>query len=439
MVDIPPRGGPEAGPKPAPKAQKKRLIGIDAARGLALIGLMAIHILPEEAESGGPSLTWTLFAGDSAALFALLAGVGLALSTGGRAPHQGRTLMSDQVGLAVRAVIIGIIALVIAALQPEDPPVVSILLYYAVFFLLAIPFLALRPMALFISAGVFAVVSPLLMQSMYEGLPDSSGYNHTLVMFFTEPTATLSELLLTGAYPALTFMAFILAGLGLGRLDLRSTRVQAMMAGIGAAMAIVANLVSSLLLYAFGGYGALLDTEDMTMDSLDDALAFGPDILYNTSFWWQAIATPHSGTTLAIASSLGIAMAALGVLLLLGARYGRFLTPLAAMGSMTLTLYSTHLLALIPEVHYEAPVLWFVVQVGAAAAFAWFWHQSFRRGPLETVVHRAVDGARTVTTSAKEASVREAAGAVQGGNVTGRSAENPGESPHRPPSSSSDG
>src|SRR5690606_17092001 len=56
--------------------KKKRLIGIDAARGLALIGLIAVHILPDETAGGDPSLAWTLFSGDSAALFALLAGVG---------------------------------------------------------------------------------------------------------------------------------------------------------------------------------------------------------------------------------------------------------------------------------------------------------------------------------------------------------------------------
>ncbi|MUN64653.1 DUF1624 domain-containing protein, partial [Kocuria sediminis] len=56
------------------------MVGVDAARGLALIGLIAVHILPEETETTGePTWSYLLFAGDSAALFALLAGVGLAL------------------------------------------------------------------------------------------------------------------------------------------------------------------------------------------------------------------------------------------------------------------------------------------------------------------------------------------------------------------------
>jgi hypothetical protein len=67
---------PRAAPKDLPK--KKRLIGIDAARGLALIGLMAIHLFPSAKENGEPTLAWNLFSGDSAALFALLAGRWLA-------------------------------------------------------------------------------------------------------------------------------------------------------------------------------------------------------------------------------------------------------------------------------------------------------------------------------------------------------------------------
>ena len=101
----------------------RRLVGIDAARGLALIGLMAIHLLPAwNEETGEASWSWRLFSGDSAALFALLAGVGLALTSGGRHPHEGRTMTADRIGLVVRAVLIAIVGLWIGTLMSEDPP-----------------------------------------------------------------------------------------------------------------------------------------------------------------------------------------------------------------------------------------------------------------------------------------------------------------------------
>jgi uncharacterized membrane protein YeiB len=374
---------------------RRRLVGIDAARGLALVGLMAVHILPDATADGGPTLAWTLFNGNSAALFALLAGVGLALSTGGRIPHAGRRLAGDRAGLAVRAGLVGAIGLVVSAVLPWDPPADNILVYYAVFFLLAIPFLSLRPRTLFGAAAAFGLAGPVAMQWLGPALPESSDFNHTVVTVFTEPAGTASELLLTGSYPALCYLAYLLAGLGLGRLDLRDTRIQALIAAAGAGLAVLAHLASALLLTVAGGYDALLDTPGMGTADLDQALVFGPeDIIPDTSWWWLAIATPHTNTPLALASGLGIGMAVLGVFLLVSPRAGRWLVPLAAMGTMTLTLYTGHLLALAPELHYDRPGPWFVLHLAAAVVFAWVWHRRIGRGPLETIVARAVNATR---------------------------------------------
>lgn len=87
-------------------------------------------------------------------------------------------------------------------------------------------------------------------------------------------------------------------------------------------------------------------------------------------------------------------MLVLGVFLLISAIASRRLRPLAAMGSMTLTLYSLHRLALAPEVHYDLPALWFTLHLAAAVAFAWSWHRSIGKGPLEAVVGQAVNGVR---------------------------------------------
>jgi len=66
---------------------KRRIMGVDVARGFALIGMIAVHVLSATNAAGEPSLEWTLFAGHSAALFATLAGVSLAFMTGGRTPR----------------------------------------------------------------------------------------------------------------------------------------------------------------------------------------------------------------------------------------------------------------------------------------------------------------------------------------------------------------
>ncbi|PWF80364.1 heparan-alpha-glucosaminide N-acetyltransferase domain-containing protein [Kocuria rosea] len=373
----------------------RRLVGIDAARGLALIGLMAIHILPSwNEETGEASFTWRVFSGDSAALFALLAGVGLALTSGGRHPHEGKAMTADRIGLAVRAVLIAIVGLWIGALMPEDPPAYSILLYYGVFFLLAIPFLHAGPKVLFASAAVFGVVSPLLMQGLLDQLPAWSSYNPTLSTLVTEPGATASQLLLTGSYPALPYMTYLLVGMGLGRLNLRKQEVQIRLLVTGIGIAIFARATSYFLLYAFGGYQRLLEASSFGEEELAEVLIWGPDSLPTSTVWWLAIATPHTNTPLAIAASLGVSLAVLGALLLISRKAEAWLLPLAAMGVMTLTLYTAHLVALSFEAHYDQPYLWYVIHLVVAALFAVAWHRALGQGPLERVIGLSVKGTR---------------------------------------------
>jgi uncharacterized membrane protein YeiB len=137
-------------------------------------------------------------------------------------------------------------------------------------------------------------------------------------------------------------------------------------------------------------------------------------VVPDDSGWWLAIATPHTNMPLALASSLGIALMVLGVFLLLSGKAARWLRPLAAMGSMTLTLYSLHLVALALDLHSDEPGLWFVVHAGVAAVFAWFWLRSFRRGPLELIVTRGVNGVRSAVNGG------DAAGPGQGSEFTVR-------------------
>jgi uncharacterized membrane protein len=66
----------------------KRVVGVDVARALALVGMMATHILPG-LEQGQVSFSHQLAAGRASALFAVLAGVSLVLVAGRRTPIHG--------------------------------------------------------------------------------------------------------------------------------------------------------------------------------------------------------------------------------------------------------------------------------------------------------------------------------------------------------------
>ncbi|PZP19494.1 MAG: hypothetical protein DI613_21295, partial [Kocuria rhizophila] len=68
---------------------------------------------------------------------------------------------------------------------------------------------------------------------------------------------------------------------------------------------------------------------------------------------------------------------------------GRWFTPLAALGSMTLTLYAAHLVFLTFVDVSPMPWFWYLVQMAVAALVATAWQQALGSGPLERVVTRA--------------------------------------------------
>ena len=70
--------------------QSGRLVGLDVARCLALLGMVATHVLDERSPDGTLTRTSWLVDGRASALFAVLAGVSLALMRGDRRTSTGR-------------------------------------------------------------------------------------------------------------------------------------------------------------------------------------------------------------------------------------------------------------------------------------------------------------------------------------------------------------
>jgi uncharacterized membrane protein len=375
-----------------------RLVGVDATRGLALLGMMAVHIYPGRELDGSVSLAEQIAGGRSAATFAVLAGVGLALASGGPRPPTGRRWAGFGAATAVRAVAIGAIGL---ALGYPDSGVAVILPYYAVLFLLAIPLLPLRTPALgWIGVGV-AVIIPPLSQAARANLGPPDYGNPTFATLLEAPRALLQTLLVTGYYPVLAWSAYVVAGLAAGRLRLTRSRTAWGLLAVGSALAVAAVAVSSVLLGPLGGRSALASSLGVTPRELTRQTAAG--FFYGTtppgSWWWLAVDNAHSGTTLDLVHTTGVALALLGAMLLLARVVWPLLVPLAAAGGMTLTLYSTHVLLLGSGWLPPDPTTSYLVQVVLFLAGATLWRTFVGRGPLEaaiaavaTPVRRAVAG-----------------------------------------------
>ena len=353
-----------------------RLAGVDATRGLALLGMMAVHVMPDS--SRGPFAA-DLASGRSAATFAVLAGVGLSLAT--RTTPWGRAATAT----FIRALLIGVVGLAIGI---PDSGVAVILVYYAVFFLLAIPLLRLPAVALAVLSLVVAVGAPLLSHELRPGLAEKRFDNPTFGDL-GDPGRLLQELTVTGYYPALTWLAYLAAGLALGRLALGRRRVQVALALGGAGLAVGAKAASRLLLGPGGGRDAIAATlspltSRAEVDDLIEANRFGATP--TDTYWWLATSAPHSGTPPDLLHTIGIAMALLGVLLLIAGYAARLLLPLAAAGSMTLTVYSGHVLALGSGELPKDDETSYAIQAVVALLVATLWRWRLRRGPIEAVI-----------------------------------------------------
>ncbi|MES4908163.1 MULTISPECIES: heparan-alpha-glucosaminide N-acetyltransferase domain-containing protein [unclassified Streptomyces] len=222
-----------------------RLVGVDLARALAVFGMYIVHIGPPLSATHGVA-SWIRYLpdGHSSVLFASLAGLSLMLIAGRREPKTGLAGRQAKARITIRAVVL----LALGTVMAMEYGGVIILGFYGVYFLLALPLVRLRARTLAIIAAALALVTPQLAFALTSLLTEPIQQSINAY----DPLRRLSEvgvldLLLTGFYPALTWMSFVIAGMALGRLDLSSGTVQRRLAALGAALAVTAYGMSLLL------------------------------------------------------------------------------------------------------------------------------------------------------------------------------------------------
>lgn len=360
-----------------------RIHGLDLARALAIIGMMAAHIGPPR----------FLTDGYPAVLFAVLAGVSLGIIS-----SRTSSPVDARLRLLTRAVILIGLGVILAALQFG---IVIVLIAIGVSYVLLLPVLEWSTRRLLVLLAGLVVGGPLLGAAQSALLIDWSSE------FFSE--------LLFGAYPLTAWLAYTLLGLVLHRVALRR-EVWLLVGGVA-----VFVLAQGIL-----GAAHFRVTPGDELNFLEE--------------WLQG--EPHTGGLLDVLSSAGFSTAIIGVCLLV-CRVPvivKALYPVRSFGAMSLTVYVAHVVITtlangtfvsatsfyggewhpgidaepgeygwtmyfppeVPEESYLEPEfsdpLWpglFVWQLIGFLVFASLWRWRFRRGPLEGGVHAVV--ARTAT------------------------------------------
>lgn len=372
-----------------------RLVAIDVARCLALLGMVATHVLVEREADGSLSFGHALAGGRASALFAVLAGVSIALVTGRRRPLVGAARARTSAGLVVRAVLVAAIGLLLGEV---DSGIAVILTYYGVVFLLALPFVGLSARRLALLAGGWLVLAPVVSHLVRPSLPERQFSSPTWGQLVADPGGLLAELTFTGYYPAVPWLAYVLAGMAVGRLDLTSRRTATMLVAGGGAAAVVATLVSRALTSIPSVQQALLadpPAQGLDAAALLDRISAGlPGTTPTGGAWqWLLVVAPHTATPFDLAQTIGSALLVVGVLLLalpvLGPTARLAVAVFFGAGAMTLTLYSVHVVArsqsLLPDGLRDSYLFHVLLLLGIGSVFA----ATRTRGPLEGVVGAA--------------------------------------------------
>lgn len=374
-----------------------RLYGVDAARALAIAGMVMVHFGPFETPQTLAGSLYSVSSGRASVLFALLAGVSVSLLVARRttpkvpatehsdAAEENRTVSPPpsarncaRIRLILRALPLLPLGLY---LQQLDHNALVILQYYSLYFVLAAIVLGVSSRHLLGAAGMVLIFGPLLY--LLAGTTSPGWFSQVPATLSDEPTRIALELLLTGAYPLVTWSAPLLFGMWLGRQNLQTLRLRVWLLVGGSATTTVAAIISVLA----------------ALPALDpESRAYG----------FLLSSEPHSQSFIWMAGAMGSACAVLGLVLLAADVAPRLMWPLAATGQLALTIYVGHILAmhltggLLERGQIAEAAITVAVFMAAAVALSVAYRAVFGRGPLEALLglpyKAALDTCRRLTT-----------------------------------------
>ena len=358
-----------------------RILGLDVARALAILGMVGAHIGETDSFDWFEPSTWTsLVNGRSSILFAVLAGVSIALMTGRSTLPERERIPGIRLNLIGRGAVIFVIGL---ALEMLNTPIAIILTLYGLLYVAVIPFLRWRPWQLLTGAAVLALLGPALLAFLNAVMLHPFGSGIGFVLY--------------GTYPITVWLALVLGGMAFGRLRVERVRTAVIALGVGVGLAVVGDGLGAI------GQGAgIVGSSSGSITGSDSLLGaptgWGdyPQALAETDPLGAVLtavfaAGPHSGGTAEIIGSGGFALAVIALCLLLSRPLRWVALPLGALGSMPLTAYSAHVLSIVviggPGTFFSSNAFWAATAVGLLLATT-VWSMFLGRGPLERLVGR---------------------------------------------------
>ncbi len=352
----------------------QRLIGIDVARALAIIGMIIVNF---KIVFGSKGLKWlqtltSILDGKAAATFVVLAGVGIAFITNKALKTNNDTaLHKKKLKIIKRAILLFAIGLSYLFIWPAD-----ILHFYGIYMLVTLLFIKKEPLFILIAALLIILAYPLLFICFsYDTFWDFKTFEYFNFWTFN---GFLRNLFYNGFHPVMPWVAFMLIGLWFGKQNLNDTLFIKKTIGISLGLFLLLKGISM-------GFITLLSIEDSST-TLELSHVFGTSPMPPLPFY---MLTASSFAIFIISSCLFISKKLQNNIII---------KALAKMGQLALTFYVAHVIigmGLIEVISLKVGDYSLIFSVSYALLFSLccilfsvFWLKYKTVGPLEWIMKK---------------------------------------------------
>lgn len=357
---------------------KERIIGIDIARSVAVIGMIIVNFKIVLGENG---LSWvklfaSAFDGKAAATFVVLAGIGLALMTNSALKNNdSEKIKKARIKIAKRALFLFVVGLSYILIWPAD-----ILHFYGIYMLVILVLLTSNEKTILISAIALILLYPLLV-----GLWNYEiGWNTETLDYpdFWTFNGFFRNLFFNGFHPVIPWTTFMLFGFWFGKQDLKSDRFINKAFWFSTIAFTVIQILSRFTI------SFLSEGQEQTVRELSEIIG----------------TNPMPPLPIYMFNGLAISISIISACIIIGKRYSsnKILLALTKTGQLALTFYVAHVIigmgvieAIKPEkmgnYSIEFSVGYALMFSLLCVWFATFWLKSRKNGPIEWLMKKIIN------------------------------------------------
>ena len=241
-----------------PAILSKRIAALDVVRALALVGVIVMNWTAKftntarrENDLVGPDALIRLFdpfigvlATRFAAVFVMVAGIGVSLMAGGSRP-----LEENRWRLCRRGVLLFVVGFFFEWIWAGE-----ILHFYGCYFVVASLVLGFSGRGLIALCGLVVAAHVALRVGLFsDSRAGSGGFDWLSAGDLGDPKGTIADLLIAGTHPLLPWLVFVFVGLWIGRRDLDDRSLHRRLIVVGGALLVSGYAVSSVATRMYSG------------------------------------------------------------------------------------------------------------------------------------------------------------------------------------------